>query len=62
MIQIIQIYLTKNMIGRELYTKEEIPHDIPEPKGNHVQQQRMLMQTYTMTKSLEELSLHAYAL
>ena len=32
-------YLTKSMIGRELFMeeqKEEIPHDIPEPKGKHV--------------------------
>ena len=39
MSQIVQIYLMKNMTGREtVYSgaKEEIPHDIPEPKRKHV--------------------------
>ena len=36
MSQIIQIYLTRNMTGREQYFQGQIPHDIPEPKGKHV--------------------------
>ena len=38
MSQMTQTYLTQSMIGRAVYSgvKEEIPHDIPEPKGKYV--------------------------
>ena len=38
MSQTTQIYLKRSMIGREciLRAKEEVPNDIPEPKGKHV--------------------------
>ena len=65
MSQIMQIYLTKNLTGGEQYVqgpRKKLHMLSKKQRENMRQQQHMLMPAFIMTKSLEELSLHAYTL